>query len=207
MKWIVNEVECEKVIEKLELEKYFDTQNLEFQVCQYEKGELLCQPCSDDDRLQIVIKGIVNIYHIRDDGSKYFIAMNEGIYLLGDMEFMNPAPCIYFAEAVTSVTVVVLSLKKYRNVLKQDIKFMNLIASALAAKLGIASNGESISASLEERILNHMRYHCENGVLKGLGKTAFRLHCSERQLQRILNKLEDEKIVDKCGKGTYRLLT
>ena len=98
---------------------------------------MLCQPCNSDDRLQIVIEGTVNIYHIRDDGSKYFIAMNEGIYLLGDMEFMN------------------------------------LIASTLAAKLGIAANGESVSASLKDRILNH---------------------------------LEDEKIVAKCGKGTYWLL-
>jgi len=97
--------------------------------------------------------------------------MNEGIYLLGDMEFMNPAPCIYFVEAVSPVTVAVLSLKKYRNVLKQE--FMNLIASTLAAKLGIAANGESVSASLKDRILNH---------------------------------LEDEKIVAKCGKGTYWLL-
>lgn len=167
MKQIKDKVKCERAIEKLELEKEFDTQNLEFQIYQQEKGELLCQPCNSDDRLQIVIEGTVNIYHIRDDGSKYFIAMNEGIYLLGDMEFMNPAPCIYFVEAVTPVTVAVLSLKKYRNVLKQDVKFMNLIASTLAA------NGESVSASLKDRILNH---------------------------------LEDEKIVAKCGKGTYWLL-
>ena len=137
MKQIKDKVKCERAIEKLELEKEFDTQNLEFQIYQQEKGELLCQPCNSDDRLQIVIEGTVNIYHIRDDGSKYFIAMNEGIYLLGDMEFMN------------------------------------LIASTLAAKLGIAANGESVSASLKDRILNH---------------------------------LEDEKIVAKCGKGTYWLL-
>ena len=206
MKRIEDETECERIIKKLESEKYFATKNLEFQIYRYGKGEFLCQPCSSDERLQVVVEGTVNIYHIRDDGSKYFIAMNEGIYLLGDMEFMNPAPCIYFAEAVTPVTAAVLSLKKYRSVLKQDIKFMNLIASALAAKLGIVANGESVSASLEERILNHMKYHCENGILKGLGKTAFRLHCSERQLQRILNHLEDKKIVGKYGKGTYRLL-
>ena len=103
MKQIKDKVKCERAIEKLELEKEFDTQNLEFQIYQYEKGELLCQPCNSDDRLQIVIEGTVNIYHIRDDGSKYFIAMNEGIYLLGDMEFMNPAPCIYFVEAVSGI--------------------------------------------------------------------------------------------------------
>ncbi len=206
MKRIENEEECEKAIKKSEIEKYFDTKNLEFQICQYEKGEYLCQPYSLDDRLQIVIEGTVNIYHIRDDGSKYFIAMNEGIYLLGDMEFMNPAPCIYFAEAVTPVTAVVIFLKQYRNLLKLDIKFMNLIASALSEKLAMAANGEAVSVPLKERILNHMRYHCENGILRGLGKTAFRLHCSERQLQRILNNLEAEKVISKCGKGTYRLL-
>ena len=85
MKQIKDKVKCERAIEKLELEKEFDTQNLEFQIYQQEKGELLCQPCNSDDRLQIVIEGTVNIYHIRDDGSKYFIAMNEGIYLSGTM--------------------------------------------------------------------------------------------------------------------------
>ena len=77
MKQIKDKVKCERAIEKLELEKEFDTQNLEFQIYQYEKGELLCQPCNSDDRLQIVIEGTVNIYHIRDDGSKYFIAMED----------------------------------------------------------------------------------------------------------------------------------
>ena len=90
MKQIKDKVKCERAIEKLELEKEFDTQNLEFQIYQYEKGELLCQPCNSDDRLQIVIEGTVNIYHIRDDGSKYFIAMNSssgryGIYESGTM--------------------------------------------------------------------------------------------------------------------------
>ncbi len=28
---------------------------------------MLCQPCNSDDRLQIVIEGTVNIYHIRDE--------------------------------------------------------------------------------------------------------------------------------------------
>ena len=38
---------------------------------------MLCQPCNSDDRLQIVIEGTVNIYHIRDDGSKYFIGASS----------------------------------------------------------------------------------------------------------------------------------
>lgn len=38
MKQIKDKVKCERAIEKLELEKEFDTQNLEFQIYQYEKG-------------------------------------------------------------------------------------------------------------------------------------------------------------------------
>ena len=37
MKQIKDKVKCERAIEKLELEKEFDTQNLEFQIYQYEK--------------------------------------------------------------------------------------------------------------------------------------------------------------------------
>lgn len=54
MKQIKDKVKCERAIEKLELEKEFDTQNLEFQIYQYEKGELLCQPCNSDDGCRLL---------------------------------------------------------------------------------------------------------------------------------------------------------
>lgn len=44
---------------------------------------------------------------------------------------------------------------------------MNLIASTLAAKLGIAANGESVSASLKDRILNHLE---DEKLLLNVGK-------------------------------------
>lgn len=143
MKQIKDKVKCERAIEKLELEK--EIWYTESGISDISVGKRGIAVSIVQFRWQVA-----DCY--RRDGkylsyterwSKYFIAMNEGIYLLGDMEFMNPAPCIYFVEAVTPVTVAVLSLKKYRNVLKQDVKFMNLIASTLAAKLGIAANGES----------------------------------------------------------------
>ena len=43
------------------------------------------------------------------------------------------------------------------------------------------------------------------GVLKGVEKAAFKLHCSPRQLQRILNDYTADNIIQKIGKGTYRI--
>ena len=59
------------------------------------------------------------------------------------------------------------------------------------------------SSSISERVWNYMQFKCENGILKGLEKTAFQLHCSERQLQRIMNEFQLRKI----GKGTYQIKT
>lgn len=83
---------------------------------------------------------------------------------------------------------------------------MNYLAETLAKKLLVAANSGVVDMPLEERVLNHMRYHCENGILVGIEKTAFRLHCSDRHLQRILNQLEMKTVVSKCGKGRYRLV-
>jgi len=51
-----------------------------------------------------------------------------------------------------------------------------------------------------------MKYKCPEGELKGVEKAAFLLHCSDRQLQRILNDYERQNVIKKVGKGTYRLV-
>ena len=50
-----------------------------------------------------------------------------------------------------------------------------------------------------------MKYKCADGLMKGVEQTAFHLHCSTRQLQRILNQYESAGLISKIGKGTYRL--
>ncbi len=51
-----------------------------------------------------------------------------------------------------------------------------------------------------------MKYQCRDQKLTGIEKTAFRLHCSARQLQRILSSYEEDGLVVKIGKGAYQLV-
>ena len=65
---------------------------------------------------------------------------------------------------------------------------------------------DAAPASLTERVMSYMKYKCEDGTLKGIERAAFHLHCSARQLQRILNEREAAGAVKRLGKGTYRLI-
>ena len=74
----------------------------------------------------------------------------------------------------------------------------------MSDKLLAATMCDAVSSSLSERVWNYMQFKCENGTLKGLEKNAFQLHCSERQLQRIMNDFRSKGMVKKIGKGTYQ---
>ncbi len=65
---------------------------------------------------------------------------------------------------------------------------------------------DAAPASLSERVLSYMKYRCEDETLKGVEQAAFHLHCSSRQLQRILNQSETSGLIKKLGKGTYKLI-
>ena len=127
----------------------------------YEKGELVSSPFQNEILFQIVEQGSINIYFIRDDGTRYSLSNGTSDYFLGDMDIFNPK-----------------SQKKY---------------------------AEAPPAYLTERVLSYMKYKCSDGTLKGIGQAAFHLHCSTRQLQRILNQSETAGLVKKIGKGTYQL--
>ena len=195
------------LLEKSGVEKYFDTTGLKFEGFFYRKGELLEDPSSSGQYLKMIVNGDVSIYFIREDGSTYSLGFSKGRFLLGDLQFFlknDEAPC--FAEALTDVECLALSLPRYRKILQSDLRFLNLIGTVLAEKLQNFTINTAESQTLEERVINYLKYYCKGGELSGLERTAFRLHCSGRQLQRVLNRLEEQQLVKKCGKGRYLLL-
>ena len=208
MKRIYDKPRIEKYIEKHQIYQYFDTPDLTFFACRYQKGEFLNQSDKEETYLQFIVDGIVSIYFVREDGSKYSLECGDDLLLIGEMAFASPppSPFLFYAEAVTEVTSIVISLEQHRTALQKDRRFLNFLVYVLSRKLSLVTGCESISLPLEERVLNHMKYYCQDGILNGIEKTAFRLHCSSRHLQRVLNYLEQQKIVEKCAKGTYRLL-
>jgi len=103
------------------------------------------------------------------------------------------------------VICVTFSIEKYREVLLSNHKFLEMICYSLSAKIGAMVAVDAAPATLAERVISYMKYKCEGETLKGIEQAAFHLHCSARQLQRVLNKSEADGLVKKIGKGTYKL--
>lgn len=171
----------------------------------YEAGEFISAPWKQQALFQIVCQGEISIYYVRDDGSRYSLAQGREAYCLGETALFEEDDTTVFARAVTDVECLAFLIADNEEKLLANNHFLRLVCQNVVGKLSTAMMWDAVSSSLSERVWNYMQFKCENGILKGLEKTAFQLHCSERQLQRIMNGFESNGAVKKIGKGAYQI--
>lgn len=199
----------DKIDEALSQNKYRDILGklpIELFLTEYEEGEFL--PTSEESRslLQIVVKGTLSIYYIRDDGSSYALAFTEKDEILGQMEFFGGGGSdVVIAEVKKKLVCLALPVEKYKDMLLKDAEFLFVLAQSLTNVIDKITMQNAALPSLQERVYSYMMYRCEEKRLKGVENAAFHLHCSPRQLQRILNSFVENGTARKTGKGTYEL--
>lgn len=193
-------------IAKSKYHMVLEAMDIGFYLIKYEKGELVSSPFQNEFLFQIVEQGSINIYFIRDDGTRYSLSNGMTGYFLGDMDIFYPKSSNIYAEAAENLTCIAFSIEKHREMLLSNNGFLALICNSLSAKIGAMTTMDAAPASLMERVVSYMKYKCSDETLKGIEKAAFHLHCSARQLQRILNQCEAAGLVKKLGKGTYKLV-
>lgn len=192
-------------IAKSSYQSMLNTLEISYCVIHYKKGEFVCSPFQNELLFQIVEQGSINIYFIRDDGTRYSLSNATTGCFLGDMDLFYPKNSSIYAQAAENVTCISFSIETYREQLLSNCKFLELICSSLSAKIAAITTIDAAPSSLTERLMSYMQYKCVDNTLKGIEQAAFHLHCSARQLQRILNQCETAGLVQKLGKGTYRL--
>ena len=180
--------------------------DIDFYLIKYEKGELVSSPFQNELLFQIAEQGSINIYLIRDDGTRYSLSTGTADHFLGDMDIFYQKNSNIYAEAAERLVCIAFSIEKYKEILFSNNQFLILICNSLSAKIGAIAAMDAIPASLTERVISYMKYKCNDRTLKGIEQTAFHLHCSARQLQRVLNQCEASGLVRKLGTGTYQLV-
>ena len=179
---------------------------VELYLTEYETGEFLPPREDGNALLQIVVSGALSIYYIREDGSSYALAISEKDEILGQMEFFGGGGSeVVFAEVTEKLVCIAFSAAKYRAALLKDAEFLYVMAGSLTGIIDKITMLNAALPSLQERAYAYMLYRCENKRLKGVEKAAFHLHCSPRQLQRILNSFVETGTARKIGKGSYEL--
>lgn len=157
------------------------------------------------DEILFLVEGTVLIYGVRDDGSLSPINQLVSPALLGDLEFPNQGITPFFTETKTAVVCLSLSTKKYFKQLHSDLRFLHMLLQSYSDKLKIFSFVDTVTATLEERVLLYMKSICPQHEINGIEKVIYQLRCSRRQLQRVLKKLCDNREIEKIGKGRYKL--
>lgn len=205
MRRIRDKKQVEYWLQKGNIRENFDTADLPFSVCRFEKGEYLTTQGGRLAELLFLIEGEVQIYGIREDGSVTPVNRHEAPVLLGDAEFVMRSASSLFTEAKTPVVCAALPMEPYRAQLDTDVKFLHLLLRSYAGKFHTMATLEASAKTIEERVLIYMRHVCPNGEIHGIENALLQLRCSRRQLQRVLKKLCDAGEVEKIGKGKYRL--
>ena len=171
----------------------------------YEKGELLNLPFQNLDQFLIVVEGNVVIYSLLEDGSIRHLFNSEHGILLGDIEYSGNTGKTLFIEAQEHVLVLSIPFAQNREMLDQDPVFLKTLIRSLSDKLSISSTLDGISGTLQEKVLVYMRQIKPDHRIISINHTLQILHCSRRQLQRVLADLSRQGIIIKQGRGQYVL--
>ncbi len=206
MKKIFDKSQIQEAVSKCKYKDLLESLSVELFVIEYEPGELISAPWLDNSMFQFVISGELSICFIRDDGSMYSLADGRGAYILGEMELFQIKNSNIFAEVTKRLTSIAFITKKHKEELYQNSRFLYFVGEVMARKIEAIGALEAAPSSLRERVVSYIKFKCENRELRGIEKAAFRLHCSARQLQRVLNEYEKEGVVVKIGKGAYKLI-
>lgn len=205
MKKIYDRAAVESCLKKTNCENVLKDFNEKLFIVQYDKGEFVTSPLKNGDLFQIVVDGSISIYYIRDDGSIYSLANGENNYLLGDMMLFQKDIGNVYAQANDELSCLALSIEENKEELLGSCLFLQLICKSLTEKMEAITKLDTAPATLKQRVFTYIKYKCSQGELKGVERAAFHLNCSSRQLQRILNEYEAEKVITKTGKGAYKL--
>ena len=201
MKRVYDPKNVEKYVNRYHIHDYFDS-SYPFYLMEYEKEEMMIHPLKDTKEIQFVVEGEVSIYFIDSNGKQLFVSQTNELCVLGDVEFVRHEKPVYFAQTNTKVVTIALSIEENQLRLNQDLKFLHFLLNSLVDKLHNKSTNEIMNQSVEEKVMNYMELH---PTLDNVSVACRNLHCSRRQLQRVLKKLCEDKRIVRLEKGKYVL--
>ena len=201
-----------EIVDRDRLEHFFGEQQAHFRqrppvlkLVEFEKGEIFNDPLQPLSRFYIIVRGSVSIYNLTEDGSIRYISKAASGTLLGDMEFSGAGNQSFYIEAAETVVCLAIPFRENQSVLENDPVFLRFVLGQLAAKLSLSTVMTAAAQTLEEKVLFYLRKIQADHEISSVNEALQPLHCSRRQLQRVLKKLCDEDLLIKTGRGCYRL--
>lgn len=203
---ITDKKELNKYLNKYHIPDFFETKNLPFKLYRYEVGEMMNLSHPQEQYIKFLVDGVVASDELDVDGNIKRLFEEKALAFWGEVEIGGHSFSNHFHEVVETAYCIELPLEPYRDILLNDMCFLQYLVQRMSNSIYTATLMLSyMNYSIEDRLIYHMKYVCPNYTFSGMELTAKRLQCSRRQLQRVVNHLIKEKIVKKTGWGQYSL--
>lgn len=206
MRQIQDPRQVERCLTHYHIREMFDTPDLPFRLYEYAPGEMLNILHPPAEYLKLIVKGEYTIFFDSSLGQRYVLEHSDGPTILGDFEFCASDYLSSWQRAETTVYSVELPLLTIRSTLMHDVRFLQTLLKSITEKIVRKSTPLREGAfTLEELVLYHLRYESPTHSIENVSQTAQQLHHSRRQLQRVLQKLAAQGVVQQVRPGHYLL--
>ena len=171
----------------------------------FKAGETILNEGAPITHLLIVVSGKAKVCSTAENGKDLLICYYISGGIMGDIELMtNTYVAATSIAAVTDFECISLPYKRNAADLKNNIEFMNRVGYELALKL-LGSSKSRVNASLysgEARLCSYILEAAHGDKFDDtLTDTACSIGISYRHLLRLVNKLCQDKVLEKKKKG------
>ena len=205
-------VECndpkllEKYMKKYHIRENFSTPDLPFKLYRYEVGEMMNILHPQEQYLKFIVDGRLGVDTVDSDGNLQRIIEETAFVYFGEVEILGRSFSNHFHEVLETVYSIELPWEPLREILWNDLKFLQFLVKHMSRTIYVATNSmEASSEDVQTKLLRYIRTECENQTIAGMEATANRLRCSRRQLQRVISLLVEQGVLVKTGWGTYAI--
>ena len=193
--------------EALELEHlypssdFFSDSSIHMDYASWRKGEIIVPAFDLPVFLVFVFTGNVKISAYREDGSEFVLPSEDNI-VIGDIQLMTGKPSPFYAEAVSDIVGGVVSIERYGDALKSDVRFLRGTLSLMAAHMDRMLLPSISARGAKERVAAYIN-NASGGRLDSITHASEVLHLSRRHIHRILLSLVNEGKLMHEGRGVY----
>lgn len=179
------------------------------QINTYKAGECILYEGDSLDELYIIIEGTAKICVSAKNGKSLIFCNYVSNGILGDVSFMlNQNMSTTTVIAITDFSCLTIPLGANGKMLRENPVFLNYVGRELALKLVQRGNAHVASAlfSSEDRLCAYILQSEQNGIFhQHMTETAESIGISYRHVFRIMNKLCEQKILEKTEEG-FRII-
>ncbi len=205
MKIIQDMQKIQKYTDRYTLLEQMHREGFVFQMQQYDRHELVTRADMKIKYLQFVVSGTIQIYGVRTDGTQFPVGRGDGFTILGDVEIMGPEKSMFLVEAMTEVICLAIPFEEKKEELLSCNILMRYLLASVSDKMVRFMDSQAQGADLREKLLYYLQNECENHEICGIETAIYALHCSRRQIQRVLSQLCTEGKLIHAGRGKYIL--